>query len=65
MLHGRHTFRHRQALPAKKCGFRPAFTTGMDYAKAGKVRPDWQASKPADGVLVVGGVLLFDLSKKL
>jgi|NGEPerStandDraft_6_1074524.scaffolds.fasta_scaffold37862_3 hypothetical protein len=35
----------------------------MDYAKAGKVQPDWQASKPANGVLVVGGVL-FDLSKK-
>jgi hypothetical protein len=27
------------------------------------LQPDWQASKPAQGVLVVGGVL-FDLAKK-
>ena len=36
---------------------------GMDYPKSGKIQPDWQASKPAQGVLVVGGVL-FDLAKK-
>ena len=35
----------------------------MDYAKAGKVQPDWEASKPAHGVLVVCGAL-FDLKKK-
>jgi hypothetical protein len=35
----------------------------MDYPKPVKIQPDWQASKPAQGVLVVGGVL-FDLAEK-
>jgi hypothetical protein len=36
---------------------------GMDYAKAGKIQPDWQTSKPAQSVRVVGRVF-FDLMKK-
>src|SRR5271156_5474868 len=36
---------------------------GMDYAKSRKIQRDWQASKPTQGVLVVGGVL-FKLAKK-
>jgi len=36
---------------------------GVDHAKSRKVQPDWQASKPDQGVLVVDGVL-FDLAKK-
>src|SRR5437879_6547555 len=35
----------------------------MNYPKARKIQPDWQASKPAHGVLVVGGVRL-DFAKK-
>src|SRR5260221_8540418 len=36
---------------------------GMNYAKTGKVQPDWQASKPANGILVVARIF-FELVKK-